>query len=76
MDFAKGLFMWILVIGLIIGLGYGIFEMYDLIRDVVTQGWNWDVIRDGFRGISLASIELAVIGQSYIVAKQTCSTNS
>lgn len=70
MEFIKSLFMFILVLGLIIGLGYGIFEMYDLIRDIITQGWNWDVLRDGFRGISLASLELAVIGQSYIIAKQ------
>lgn len=63
-------FMWILVLGLIIGLGYGIFEIYDLVRDVATQGWNWELLKDNFRGISLAAIELAVIGQSYIVAKQ------
>lgn len=70
MDFLKSLFMFILVLGLIIGLGYGIFEMYDLVRDVIQQGWNWDTLRDGFRGISLASLELAVVGQSYIIAKQ------
>lgn len=70
MDFAKGLFMWILVIGLIIGLGYGVLEVWDLIKDFVVHGWNWDIIRENFRGISLASIELAVIGQSYIIAKQ------
>lgn len=75
MEFIKSLFIFILVLGLIIGLGYGIFEMYDLIRDIITQGWNWDVLRDGFKGISLASLELAVIGQSYIIAKQTRSTN-
>ena len=62
--------MWILVIGLIIGLGYGIMEVWDLVKDFVVNGWNWDIIRENFRGISLAAIELAVIGQSYIIAKQ------
>lgn len=62
--------MWILVIGLIIGLGYGIMEVWDLVKDFIINGWNWDIIRENFRGISLASIELAVIGQSYIIAKQ------
>lgn len=70
MDLLKGLFMWILVIGLIIGLGYGIMEVWDLVKDFVVNGWNWDIIRENFRGISLAAIELAVIGQSYIIAKQ------
>lgn len=71
MDLLKGLFMWILVIGLIIGLGYGILEVWDLVKDFIMHGWNWDIIKDNFRGISLASIELAVIGQSYIIAKQS-----
>ena len=70
MDLLKGLFMWILILGLIIGLGYGIFEVYDLIKDLLVNKWNWDLLRDNFRGISLAAIELAVIGQSYIIAKQ------
>ena len=58
------------VIGLIIGLGYGIMEVWDLVKDFVVNGWTWDIIRENFRGISLAAIELAVIGQSYIIAKQ------
>lgn len=70
MDLLKGLFMWILILGLIIGLGYGIFEVYDLIKDLLVNKWNWELLRENFRGISLAAIELAVIGQSYIIAKQ------
>ena len=55
--------MFILYLGLIIGLIYGGFEMYDLVKDVLVNGWNWDLIREGFRGISLAALELAVLGQ-------------
>lgn len=61
--------MFILYLGLIIGLVYGGFEMYDLVKDVLVNGWNWDLIREGFRGISLAALELAVLGQSYVVVR-------
>mgnify|MGYP003563337786 CR=1 FL=1 len=61
--------MFILYLGLIIGLVYGGFEMYDLVKDVLMNGWNWDLIREGFRGISLAALELAVLGQSYVVTR-------
>ena len=61
--------MFILYLGLIIGLIYGGFEMYDLVKDVLVNGWNWDLIREGFRGISLAALELAVLGQSYVVVR-------
>lgn len=61
--------MFILYLGLIIGLVYGGFEMYDLVKDVLVNGWNWDLIREGFRGISLAALELAVLGQSYVVTR-------
>ena len=61
--------MFILYLGLIIGLVYGGFEMYDLVKDVLMNGWNWDLIREGFRGISLAALELAVLGQSYVVVR-------
>ena len=69
MPFFRWLFMIIFYIGLIFGLIYGTFEMYELIRGVIEQGWNWELIREGFRGISLAALELAVLGQSYVVVR-------
>lgn len=63
-------FMWILSLGLLIGIVYGTVEVVELVKDLVSQGWNWELLKENFRGISLAAIELAVVGQSYIVARQ------
>lgn len=69
MPFVRGLFMFILYVGLIVGLVYGAFETYDLIKDLMVNKWNWELLRDNFREISYAALDLAVLGQSYVVVR-------
>lgn len=65
----RWLFMIILYIGLIVGLIYGTNEMWNLIKDLGTQGWDWELIKDRFQGITFAALDLAVLGQSYVVVR-------
>lgn len=69
MPAVRWLFMILIYIGLIVGLVYGAFEMYDLIKDLLTNKWNWELLRDNFREISYAALDLAVLGQSYVVVR-------
>lgn len=69
MPAVRWLFMILIYIGLIVGLVYGAFEMYDLVRDWIANGWNWEALRNNFREISYAALDLAVLGQSYVVVR-------
>ena len=69
MPAVRWLFMILIYIGLIVGLVYGAFEMYDLIKDLMVNKWNWELLRDNFREISYAALDLAVLGQSYVVVR-------
>lgn len=69
MPAVRWLFMILIYIGLIVGLVYGAFEMYDLVKDLMVNKWNWELLRDNFREISYAALDLAVLGQSYVVVR-------
>ena len=69
MPVVRWLFMILIYIGLVVGLVYGAFEMYDLVKDLLANKWNWELLRDNFREISYAALDLAVLGQSYVVVR-------
>lgn len=64
------MFISIIIIGIFIGLGYGIVEIIDLVRSIGENGLKIEVLREPLRGISLAALELAVLGEGYIASKQ------
>lgn len=70
MSFIKWMFISIIIIGIFIGLGYGIVEIIDLVRSIGENGLKIEVLREPLRGISLAALELAVLGEGYIASKQ------
>lgn len=70
MSFIKWLFVSIIVIGIFIGLGYGIIEIVDLIKEISINGFEMEVIKEPLRGISLAALELAVLGEGYFVSRE------
>lgn len=70
MRFIRYLFMTILCLGLVIGLVYGAMEITDLIKHIMAEGFTWEIVKDPFRGLALAAIDLAVLGQSYVVTRE------
>lgn len=70
MSFIKWMFISIIIIGIFIGLGYGIVEIIDLVRSIGENGLKIEALREPLRGISLAALELAVLGEGYIASKQ------
>lgn len=70
MSFIKWMFISIIIIGIFIGLGYGIVEIIDLVRSIGENGLKIEALREPLRGISLAVLELAVLGEGYIASKQ------
>ena len=55
------MFISIIIIGIFIGLGYGIVKIIDLVRSIGENGLKIEALR---------GISLAVLGEGYIASKQ------
>ena len=69
MRWLRYLFMGILYLGMIVGLVYGVMETAQLAQYVMQNGFNMEIVREPFRGVALAALDLAVLGQSYVVIR-------